>query len=54
MFVDPAMKDHLSWETTKFSGRFMQVPMSYDIEDQDIFRVDALKSEDAYTVISLI
>ena len=25
MFILPAVIDHLSWETTKFSGRFMQV-----------------------------
>ena len=25
MFILPVVKDHLSWETTKFSGPFMQV-----------------------------
>ena len=25
MFLLPVMKDHLSWETTKFSGGFIQV-----------------------------
>ena len=25
MFILPVVRDHLSWETTKFSGRFMQV-----------------------------
>ena len=27
MFFFPVMKDHLSWETTKISGRFIQVPL---------------------------
>ena len=27
MFILPAVKDHLSWETTNFSGRFTQVSL---------------------------
>ena len=27
MFILPVMKDHLTWETTKFGGRFIQVSL---------------------------
>ena len=31
MFILPVMKDHLSWETTKFRGHFIQVSLHYKI-----------------------
>ena len=30
MFILPVMKDHLSWEITKFSGRYIQVSLHID------------------------
>ena len=31
MFILPVVRGHLSWETTKFNGRFMQVSLYYDV-----------------------
>ena len=31
MFILPVVRDHLSWETTKFSGRFIQVSLYHDL-----------------------
>ena len=31
MFIFPVVEDHLSWETTKFSGHFHCIKLTYDI-----------------------
>ena len=32
MLILPVMKDHLSWETTKFSGCFIQVSLYMGVD----------------------
>ena len=46
MFILPDVKDHLSWETTKFSGRFIQISLynNYSKSFMMLFMVIASKS----------